>query len=294
MPPCSPKRSITICPPAIDDSLSPDLDTEDVPPPAVSVEEDPLEEQDEVTQLFLRVQAECNLTRLEIRPMLDEIEEEQARFLTPKPASPFRPTVRIENRERQEVSSSCVITFRSMGPVSIVKQKIAKKKAVKQKKKLLKHPERIENLFSLVIDLRKVNDETRDWHRRGWSTKNESRVVHKLRELSAVTTKQRRKELQRLVTEVQTQFPASVKSNIEAFLLAENVNIESEATLQEVKKTLFPGLIKSDVKTVLCKYRGPVEFPYTSAFDSRPVIELLKQRKCNLGWSEASRMKQMC
>jgi len=294
VPSSSPKRPITICPPAIDDSLSPDPETEDVLPQTAPAEEDPLEEQDEVTQLFLRVQAECNMTRLEIRPMLDEIEEEQARFLTPKPIPPSRPTVRIENSERKEVSSSCVITFRSMGPVSIVKQKNARKKAVKQKKNLIKHPERIESLFSLVLDLRKVSDEARDWHHRGWSAKNESRVVHRLRELSAVTARQRRKELQRLVTEAQIQFPAGVKTNIEAFLREEKVNIESESTLQEVKKTLFPGLIKFDVKTVLCKYRGAVEFPYTSAFDSRPVIELLKQRKRNLGWSEALRRKRMC
>ena len=94
-----------------------------------------------------------------------------------------------------------------------------------------------------------------------------------------------------MISEAQDQFPAGVKANIEAFLQEDEVNIESSTSLQELKMTLFPGLIKPDLKTMLCKYRGAVEFPYTSAFDSRPVIDLLKQRKRYLGWLEATRSK---
>jgi hypothetical protein len=223
--------------------------------------------------------------------MLDEIEEEQAKTAPPRPPPPYRPVVRIENTERREISSNCVITFRSMGPVNIAKQKAAKKKAVKQKKQLIKHPERVENLFSLVVDLRKVNDEARDWHRRGWNAKNEARVGHRLRELSTVCARQRRNDLLRLIGEAEEQFPAGVKANIEAFLQEDEVNIESNTSLEELKARLFPGLIKPDLKTMLCKYRGAVEFPYTSAFDSRPVIDLLKQRKRYIGWLEATRSK---
>lgn len=97
--------------------------------------------------------------------------------------------------------------------------------------------------------------------------------------------------MERGINEAKEQFPVGVKANIQAFLQEDEVNLDSSSSLQELKTRLFPGLIKPDLKSLLCKYRGAVEFPYTSAFDSRQVIDLLNERKRYVGWLEAMRRK---
>lgn len=183
------KRPITINPPIIDESFSSDPLPDDHFPDSKGAETEEAkieEEEDEVTQLFLRVQAECRMSKLVIRPMLEEIEEEQTRMEREKGREEGKRDVKIQNTEKREVTESCVITFRSMGPINLTKQKSARKKSSKQKKKLRQHPERVQLLFLQVLELKKITDRIRDLQLKGWKSKHSNMMENKLKVMKSV------------------------------------------------------------------------------------------------------------
>ena len=89
------------------------------------------------------------------------------------------------------------------------------------------------------------------------------------------------------MAERQSAFPEHVQARLQRLLNDESIAVDQPERLAALKLDIFAGLLRTSAHDFLCKYRGHVEFPYTSLFDSTEFVALMRKREVHLGWTES-------